>query len=207
MLGWQPVSVHINTYFDNKTKKKIENFSNNLKTNTISIELSCKEDEGNTLEYFAKQSTLGWSSCFRQYWCCRVFFSSPYNLSKGSSVFYGMTVLKSMLCQHKIIFSLFYLRLFLVFSLTCFITLFLTRHLILVLNSVFSVKMWCLSFFLTLNLAWFLHGMYKYADMLILLMYLKWCSFMKMSVYLNYFLIFFRSCVYIYTHTYIYTSN
>lgn len=92
------------------------------------------------------------------------FCNSPYNLSKGSSILYGVTVLKSMLCQYTITFSLFHLKIFLVFSLTCFITLFLTRHPILVLNSVFSVKMWCLSFFLTLNLAWFVHGMFKYAD-------------------------------------------
>lgn len=69
------------------------------------------------------------------------FCYSPYNLSKGSSIFYGMTVLKSMLCQYTIIFSLFHLKIFLMFSLTCFITLFLTRHMILVLNSTFSVKM------------------------------------------------------------------
>lgn len=144
-------------------RKYKENFSNNLKTNIIFIELSCKEDEGNTVEYFAKQWTLQWSSCFQQYWC-RVFCNSPYNLSKGASIFYGMTVLKSMLCQYTITFSLFHLKIFLVFSLTCFITLFLTRHLILVLNSVFSVKMLCLSFFLTLNLAWFVHGMCKYVD-------------------------------------------
>lgn len=69
------------------------------------------------------------------------FCNSPYNLSEGSSIFYGVTVHKSILCQYTITFSLFYLKIFLVFSLTCFIILFLTRHPILVLNSVFSLKM------------------------------------------------------------------